>query len=642
MRVLVQSVFVCLWTAFASSTALAQQVVEVPPVEVTAEPLENAGLGEGDTLERSHEHDTEETTDVLTSDVAVSVRSLSSALDMEAGVFTRQAGGDGQRESISIRGASPQSTAVSLEGVPLNSPFLGSADMAGMDLLPVSRLVLSLGGAADKFGAGAVGGLVDVRLPDPLGGSWSYLHLGMGAFGLGRVKTGVIRRTQNAGVLVALGMRSSQGDFSFIDTNGRRRTRTHNAAVAAQGLSRVAWSLDEGRRIDLLVEGFADRREIAGLEQFPSESALQRDSRAVVQVSYRGGNGSSSRRRGSVYLSGYYRYLGFHYRDDTPPLGPAVDTALGSHDAVLRAWGREPLGSWASVLWGGTAGATIGRVVRLGQGSYEPWRALVSALGGLSFGPEGGPASAEASLRVEYVRREGLLMMGHVGASCRLASGLSLFADADKVVRLPTFEELYFQAGFVQGNPTLRPEASWNWDAGVRYRPGRSFQAKVAYFGSRVSDMILFLPVSAFLIKAQNADKTLVQGLEAQVRWRIHWAFLLGAYTYLHGTTTSGRAVPYRPDHVGSARVGVDSDGIRAWIGTRVRSGFVLDRYGHQSERPRVFLDLRVDCFPEDWLVLTLEIQNLLDVRGAIDAFQQPLPGRAAYVGISLLQRKEE
>lgn len=55
------------------------------------------------------------------------------------------------------------------------------------------------------------------------------------------------------------------------------------------------------------------------------------------------------------------------------------------------------------------------------------------------------------------------------GLTCKATGALNLFANAGKSFRAPTFNNLYYESSFLVGNPNLKPEEGWTYEAGVKY-----------------------------------------------------------------------------------------------------------------------------------------------------------------------------
>jgi outer membrane cobalamin receptor len=604
--------------AVAAATVQAQEVVEVPAVEV-----------EG-TFETTPVRPESSASDRVTepSDLDAPTGPLRAATQAPS-VQVRESGGVGQSAALGIRGADPQGTLATLDGIPLNSPFMGGADLSGLSLAPLESLNVLRGGYSALRGSDAVGGVLDARTPSPLLEPATRASLMVGSFGTARMKASHAGPAGPVGLLVSAGLLHSSGEYPFVDSNGVVRTREHNAARAVESLVRVEIPLDHGHLLDVLAEGFYDDRQIAGLEQFPSLTARQRDDRFLARIAWNGPPlfGTDGETTASLYV----RRLGFRYRDDAPPLGPRIATSLVTWGLGLDAGVEGRVHRFVSVSAALAGTWDEGAVERLSSGPMNPSRGTIAGVVGARIGPESGAWELGTVTRLEGARGFGFRVVPRGSVSGRPLEWLRLFASVSRGFRLPTFEELHFQAGFVQGNPDLDPEDALTWDAGLAVGPGDSWEIRAAYFENRVRNLIMFLPRSAFVVRAENSGAAILRGVETSggVKWR--WLHARASYTFLDARFDSGSRMPQRPRHTVAGEAGVELGPFRAAVIPRWQSSFHLDRYESRTEEARLMLDARLELAPHPSVTLALDLHNLLDKRDAVDFLQYPLPGRAVF-----------
>jgi vitamin B12 transporter len=558
------------------------------------------------------------------------------AAALTPGAQVRESGGPGQPASIGLRGADPASTLLTLDGVPLNSPFLGGADLSGLALLPLDSLTLTRGGQSAALGSDAVGGVVAARTPSPLLSPGTDVSLSAGSFGTARLKASHGERVGSVAGLAAVGLMHSSGDFPFVDVNGRERNRVHAGVDALDGMLKIEALPAAGHRIALTVEGFVDDRDVPGLEEFPSRTATQRDDRFLAAASWTGPAGEGAVPRGTARA--WVRRLGFAYADASPPMGAPIATRL-----VAWSTGAETSATWVphravAVTAGASGGFDRGDVDDLGSARAVWWRGSAALLGTVEVGRDAWPVRGTVRLRGEWDAGAGLRAIPQACLEADPGRRFHLFADASRAFRMPTIEELHFDAGYVQGNPALKPEDSLTWDAGASFGPREAPWIRAAYFEDRVSNLILFLPRSAYLVRADNSGAALLRGVEASARWTWRWLRLGAAYTFLDARFASGLAMPFRPRHRATADVAATFGPVRITVRGTGQTRFWLDRFESQSEEARFLLDARVEFTPIPEVTLALDAVNLTDKRDAMDAVQYPLPGRAFYgtVRISL------
>ena len=121
--------------------------------------------------------------------------------------------------------------------------------------------------------------------------------------------------------------------------------------------------------------------------------------------------------------------------------------------------------------------------------------------------------------------------------------GLTVYATANRAVRMPTFTDLYYNAGNQLGSPDLKPEKLINTSLGANYtlrRDEHHLFANAAFFYRHGNDIIdwVFVPTDAKRpYHAMNQQKTNTFGVEATLSYRwstwIRLAQISYCYTYL-------------------------------------------------------------------------------------------------------------
>ena len=138
-------------------------------------------------------------------------------------------------------------------------------------------------------------------------------------------------------------------------------------------------------------------------------------------------------------------------------------------------------------------------------------------------------------------------------------------ASISRNFRFPTLNDLYFLPG---GNPNLRKESGWSYDAGVSFAVGRkglySLKGSASWFDSRINDWILWLPTTKGFFSPKNIKDVHAYGVELQANLDValskEWQLGLdGSYSWTpsinQGEPISaadqsvGKQLPYVPKH---------------------------------------------------------------------------------------------
>ena len=138
-------------------------------------------------------------------------------------------------------------------------------------------------------------------------------------------------------------------------------------------------------------------------------------------------------------------------------------------------------------------------------------------------------------------------------------------ASVSRNFRFPTLNDLYFLPG---GNPNLRKESGWSYDAGLSFAVGKkgvySLKGSATWFDSYIHDWILWLPTTKGFFSPRNIKDVHAYGVELQANLDValakEWQLSLdGTYSWTpsinQGEPISfadqsvGKQLPYVPKH---------------------------------------------------------------------------------------------
>lgn len=132
-----------------------------------------------------------------------------------------------------------------------------------------------------------------------------------------------------------------------------------------------------------------------------------------------------------------------------------------------------------------------------------------------------------------------------------IANGLKLRGSVSRAFRLPTYTDLYYRDPANVGNPQLRPESAWSYEAGLDWDRGGILRASTTVFQRRDTDVIDYVKCGAeqnfapdvpcdSKWHATNVQNLRFTGIEVQLQFRLaaqHRVDL--AYAGLHGSQDS-------------------------------------------------------------------------------------------------------
>jgi outer membrane cobalamin receptor len=460
---------------------------------------------------------------------------------------------------LSLRGARREQVAITLDGMPLNDPATGMADVSDLPLAGLQSATVALGADPVGAGAGATGGVLALT-----SSAQRVASVRRGAFGQ-RAMEGAWH-AQTAGALwhASAAWRNAANDFTFVNDAGaapQRETRINNDEQRTTASLGVI-----GSRAQVSLLGSTSERGMVGPANVRSYDADRaRTDRLLVRA--------QAGLRGTVLVAGVRR-LSLRYVD---PTRPALDAR-----AVAWAADGEWRGALHDVAW------------RIGMGADR-----LAATGGITQQRRRGFAAVQRawratgedrwtidiSARADVIEGSGVRPTASVGAERRVArlgaqSQLVAFGRAAQAVRVPTLYDLYFsspQRLFVRA---LSPErVDLDVSSGLRMvagTPRRRASVEGALVARNTRDAIVWFPgnfgwspanVGVERLRGVESRAELAVGIVAASAW-------ITAYDAVLSTGGLRIPTPYVPRVAGGAQLQLNTAAQHAtivWRGTGAR-----------------------------------------------------------------------
>lgn len=324
--------------------------------------------------------------------------------------------------SLSVRGARREQVAVTLDGVPLNDPATGVADVSDLPLALLGGASLLLGSDPMGAGSGATGGTLGLRT-----GSGSEVALRAGAFGERTVEGATEHVGTHQRVRAGAAYSTARNDFSFVNSSStsgasqsERRMNNDNERVALfTQLSGATWHL--------LALGSQQRQGMVGavnVRDYDEDRAQSQ--RLLVRAGVQ---------RDAASLNAGVRLFGLAYRDPRRPTFDS-DADVASVDIDAERLVRQSATARVRVR-GGIAADLLRTSANIRQ---DRWRGFV--LTAVDTRP-GNAWQLALAARMDAVHGNGLTPSASV--DMRRSLGRSAFSvRVAQAVRVPTLYDLYF------------------------------------------------------------------------------------------------------------------------------------------------------------------------------------------------------
>lgn len=516
---------------------------------------------------------------------AAQITDLRAALAQQPGVTVLTTGAVGGQSSVFVRGANSHQTLFVVDGVRMNdrsasyANFLGAADLNGLDRLEVLR-----GPQSTLYGSSAIGGVIVLETARGTGAPRGSLGVTGGSF------------------------ETWGGNGSVAGSNGRLGYTASVGALETEN--------------DLPNNDFSQWSGSTRLEFTPAEAWLLGGTVRHTEIDF---NQTGSRffpAPGAVTTENTLSTL---FAEARPTTTLRSRLTLAQHDrqyTFTDQWGRSDLRNRRRVVdWLNTWQATPALEV-VGGANYERSRFLVNGAptydrvtaGFASLALRATSAlTLTAGARYDEFESVGSANTWRSGFSWRISSGTRVRATYGTGFSAPGSDDRFGVPAWGQlPNPSLQPEESRGWDAGLDHQllAGR-VTVSATYFHNRFRNLFEWQTVNfaTFEGRTENRSRASSEGVELAVAARpTDRVDVRLAYTYLDARDDqNGRRLIRRPRHAvdGDLRVRPTTEwlfgvGVRS-IADRVESaGPVEDfttvrAYTSYAIRPDLRLKLRVE-----------------------------------------------
>ncbi len=556
------STFTPLWLMIAAPLLHAQQpvdTVELAPVVIT--PTRRATGAE-------------RVTQAVTTITGVELRTrgldfVADALRDGPGATVVRVGSSGGVTSLFLRGGNSNYVKVLVDGVPMNQAG-GAFDFADLSTANIDRIEILRGPASVVYGSDAVSGVVQIFTRSGVGARRASLTTEAGSFGTTTVDAtaagGIHRLAASAGFRrldsdgtypfnshyrnATASARLDAAPDSVTDASftARYTDRTYRFPTDGSGAAtdsnqvtigdNVVLGLDAGRRLSPALEGRVALALHTGAEAFEDEPDGPADTAGFGFASAR--NASTSRRSADLRIIA------------SPARGLSVTAGLALEGE------RERQTSLTT--------SNFGFGISAEPDSFDRSRTTRAAYlqTAIDLARRG---SLDAGLRVDRNSAFGNFVTARAGAAVRFGE-LRLRASAGNAFKAPTFSETFASSPFEVGDPSLRPERTTSWEAGIEQRfLQRRGSLAVTYFDQRFRDLIQYAPAEPGEPTYANLAAATARGVEAVAAVHTPVIGVSAQYTWLRtrvldaGASQSpvflaGEPLIRRPAH--SGRLGIE------------------------------------------------------------------------------------
>ena len=473
--------------------------------------------------------------------------SMADVLTFNSSIFVKSYG-RATLSTVAFRGTSPSHTQVSWNGMKINNPMLGMTDFSMIPSYFIDDASLLHGTSSVNETGGGLGGAVKLstKPADADGFGVQYIQ-GIGSFKSFDEFLRLTYGNDHWQISTRAVYSSSPNDYKFLNRDKKENVYDENMNIIDQYypvernrsgsykdlhiLQEVYYNTGKGDRLGLNAWYINSNRELAMLT-VDHGSDTDFDNRQREQT-FRGVlSWDHIRRNWKVAAKGGYTYtwMAYDYKRD---LGNGVMAHMTrSRSSINTIYGQAEGEYYIGNKWLFTANLSMHQhfvesrdkniVLQQGGNGILGYRKARPELSG-SVSAKWRPTERlgmSLVIREEMFGREWtpIIPAFFIDGVLSKRGNIAAKASVSRNCRFPTLNDLYFLPG---GNPDLKKESGWSYDAALSFAVGKqnvySLSGSASWFESFIKDWIIWLPTTKGFFSPDNIKDVHAYGVELQV-----------------------------------------------------------------------------------------------------------------------------
>lgn len=432
-------------------------------------------------------------TSVITSQELKNFRTVGEALRVVAGVDSQSYGYLGALNSIRLRGANASQVLILVDGRRINSPTLGMFDMGDLLVDNIEKIEVVRAPLSAIYGSDAVSGVINIITKYPKETEKSF-SVSTGSFGTQQYKFSV-------------GSENYLLSGDYLKSDG---FRTNSDYLGKNVYGKYYFSFPLGQ---ILVDyGYYEANKgVPGLptsEADPTSASTPDNRQADKNIL-----SSIGLKREDSLLRIYQNSL--NQRSDFFSIYGA-----STYETVTLQTGVEwqqniDLGA-GNVLYGLELREDKGKAPGMGEPRILNYAAFIQDEIQLNE-----KSSLTASVRGDKHSAAGTSVNPRLGFVYQPQQAFIIRGSAGTAFRAPTLNDLYYNDGYSFGDANLKPEKSFSYELGLERQLIERTSARLNYFVSDTTDLILWPQIATYEYQAVNMGKARSEGVEFELARRI-------------------------------------------------------------------------------------------------------------------------
>lgn len=430
---------------------------------------------------------------------------LGELLSVNSPVFIKNYG-PGNISTSAFRGGNASQTAVLWNGFNIQNNMLGQTDFSQLPNFIFDDIGLEYGGTASVWGSGAMGGSIHLNnKPRFNKGMSTTLNLGFGSYDTQKLNSAVHYSGKKFSTTTKVYLNQSENNFKYLDTVIKQQVHSQ---FSMQGfLQELSFLLGRNQKL--------------------TARAWYNVSQHNLPPSFGSKKSTSSQLDKNLKLSADWIYEG---KKIIPSIRLAYfDDVLNYTDSAILLFSESKIKTLITeadinylinqhhkLYFGANYTNYNGSTINYVKPNQNLSKAAV--LLGYNINYFENKLQFDFNLRQEYSAAFSIPLTGSTGLTYQLLKPIKLKANAAKVYRLPTLNDLYWNPG---GNPNLKPEEGYTYEGGFEIKlPYKHFllETEMTYFDKTISNWIYWVPSAGGNPTPINLMKVYSRGSETTSR----------------------------------------------------------------------------------------------------------------------------
>lgn len=450
----------------------------------------------------------------------------------------------GTNQTVSIRGATAGNVLILVNGIPVNDPSVitNYFDMNFFTVDQIERVEILKGGQSTLYGSDAVAGVINVITRKPSEpGVHTQLALAGGSYGTIRTNLGIQQSFKQSSLSLQYGYLRTDGFSSAYDSTGKGDFdkdgyRQHNLTGSwevklSDKLKADITGLYSSYNADVDAGAFRDERDhTITTDNFQGGGGLSYAlPDGAIRFNYRYNNVKRLYLNDSVYNAPDYLWDSYKGRTHFIEL---YGSKKWKHIELLAGIDyRKNLISLESVsvsMWGIYENSLHDSLANMFQ--ISPYASLILKANKVF--------NLELGGRWNYHSEYGNNFSYTLNPSALINDRVKLFANFYSAFKTPTLYQLFAPSW---GNAALKPEESFNLEAGAQWLIAPALSTRAVYFHRRTRGAIefVYLDPANFISAYDNISRKKTNGVEAELEYRSADWNLTANFTHMRGELQS-------------------------------------------------------------------------------------------------------